>query len=78
MTSKLSPLRSIRAKCIDCAAGSSQEVRLCTAINCPIYLYRFGHYPHLKSSEVRSTKTNAEEPLVSDKNNDSSGNMVRK
>ena len=36
------PLKAIRAKCLDCCGGSAKEVRLCTAKDCPLYLYRFG------------------------------------
>lgn len=36
------PLKVIRAKCLDCCGGSAKEVRLCTAKDCPLYLYRFG------------------------------------
>lgn len=40
-----SPLKTIRDKCIDCSSGSAQEVRLCTAVNCPLWEYRFGKRP---------------------------------
>lgn len=33
---------SIRDKCIDCCAGQASEVRLCTAIGCPLWPFRFG------------------------------------
>lgn len=36
------PLKAIRAKCLDCCGGSAKEVRLCTAKDCLLYLYRFG------------------------------------
>lgn len=41
-----SPLKAIRAKCIDCSGGSAHEVSLCTATGCPLYAYRFGTNPH--------------------------------
>ena len=42
---KLTPLKAIRAKCVDCCAGSFKEVALCTAVNCPLFLYRHGKNP---------------------------------
>ena len=29
----MTPMKAIRAKCLDCCCGSSNEVRLCTAKN---------------------------------------------
>lgn len=41
----LTPIKSIRAHCLDCCGGSPQEVRLCPVENCPLYPYRMGHRP---------------------------------
>lgn len=41
----MTPMRSIRAKCLDCCCGSALEVRLCPAADCPLYPYRMGHRP---------------------------------
>lgn len=40
-----SPLRAIRAKCLDCCCFNSAEVRRCTVEKCPLYGYRMGHKP---------------------------------
>ncbi|MDO8659817.1 MAG: hypothetical protein Q7K54_04445 [Candidatus Parcubacteria bacterium] len=45
-----SPLKSIRAKCLDCMCGSASEVRLCTGDGvqstfCALYPFRFGKRP---------------------------------
>ena len=40
-----SPLRAIRAHCLDCVCGSYKEVELCTAPKCPLYPFRFGKRP---------------------------------
>ena len=45
---RLTPIRAIRAKCIDCMAGQIAEVRLCPCRNCPLYPYRMGHNPARK------------------------------
>ena len=44
----LTPLRAIRAKCIDCSAGSMKEVRECMMLDCPLYPYRLGKSPNRK------------------------------
>lgn len=47
---KLTPIKAIRAKCLDCCSGQVKEVRLCPAKNCALYEYRHGHRP--KGEEV--------------------------
>ena len=42
---KRTPMKAIRAKCLDCACGQMREVRDCTIVNCPLYEYRMGHRP---------------------------------
>ncbi len=34
---------AIRANCLMCVGWSTEEVRRCTARNCPLYPYRKGH-----------------------------------
>lgn len=41
----LTPIKAIRAKCIDCCCGQRLEVKLCTCPDCPLYPYRLGHRP---------------------------------
>lgn len=43
---KVTPLRAIRKKCLDCSGGSRKEVRECPCRDCPLYLYRLGHNPN--------------------------------
>lgn len=42
---RLTPLRAMRAKCLDCCCGSAKEVRLCPMPECPLYAYRLGKDP---------------------------------
>jgi hypothetical protein len=42
---ELTPLKAIRAKCLDCCAGSAHEVRRCQISDCSLHPYRFGHNP---------------------------------
>ena len=44
-TKHKTPIKSIRAYCIDCSGGSYKEVKLCTVKNCPLYPYRMGRRP---------------------------------
>jgi hypothetical protein len=38
----MSPLKALRARCIDCCADQPSEVRLCTAVACPSWPFRTG------------------------------------
>ena len=40
-----SPLKTIRARCLDCVAGSRAEVRRCELRECPLWPYRMGRRP---------------------------------
>ena len=46
------PIKAIRAKCIDCCCFQPKEVRLCTAVNCPLHPFRFGKNPYRKVREM--------------------------
>lgn len=41
----LTPIKAIRAKCLDCCCGHVGEVRMCPSKNCPLYPYRMGKRP---------------------------------
>lgn len=41
-----SPIKAIRAKCLDCCCDSSNEVKLCPAEGCPLHPFRFGKNPY--------------------------------
>ena len=42
-----SPLKAIRAKCLDCATDAT-EVRLCPVESCALWPFRFGKNPYNK------------------------------
>lgn len=46
----LTPIKSIRAKCLNCSCGSSNEVSLCVIEDCPLFPYRFGKNPNRKGN----------------------------
>ena len=41
----LTPVKAIRAKCLDCCCGHANEVRACTVETCALHPYRMGHRP---------------------------------
>ena len=45
---KTTPLRAIRRRCLDCCCGSSHEVKLCPATDCPLHSFRLGKNPNIK------------------------------
>lgn len=42
---ELTPIKAIRAKCIDYSCGQLKEVRECPITRCPLYPYRMGKRP---------------------------------
>lgn len=44
---KLSSLRAIRAKCLDCSTGPAEATR-CLHEDCTLHYFRSGHNPRLK------------------------------
>lgn len=46
MANLQNPVKAIRAKCLDCCCGSSNEVKQCTVVKCPLYPFRFGTNPY--------------------------------
>lgn len=56
------PIKAIRAKCIDCCGGSVYEPKHCTIKSCPLYAYRLGHRP--KDKDLYSEDIPNEEPLT--------------
>lgn len=41
----LTPVKAIRAFCMECVVWQETEVRECTALNCPLYPFRMGKNP---------------------------------
>jgi len=42
------PLKAIRANCLDCSGGSMREVRYCQHTDCIFHEYRMGKNPKRK------------------------------
>ena len=45
---KLTPMKAIRKKCLDCCCGSFTEVTQCAVKTCALYTYRSGHRPKVE------------------------------
>jgi hypothetical protein len=56
------PIRAIRAKCLDCCGGNAAEVRKCTAVGCALWPFRMGHNPFYG----KTSETEADEAAVDD------------
>lgn len=42
---KLTPIKAIRAKCLDCSGGNNAEVKFCEIDACSLWPYRMGKRP---------------------------------
>ncbi|WP_173088927.1 hypothetical protein [Devosia sp. 1635] len=52
-----SPIKAIRAKCIDCSGNNVAEVRKCTAVGCALWPMRMGTSPFHASSASSKLQT---------------------
>ena len=53
---KLTPMKAIRNKCLDCCAGGYKAIRECKAENCPLWDYRMGKNPARKGTGNKRPK----------------------
>lgn len=51
------PLKAIRAKCIDCSGDSKAEVKLCENVDCPLFPFRMETDPSRKQRGGKKTVT---------------------
>jgi len=63
-TPDLSPLKAIKAHCLECTGYEYQETKNCTDLKCPLYPYRLGKNPQRKgigrvggNPNIRNIKT---------------------
>lgn len=47
----MTPIKAIRAKCLDCMLFNKAEVRRCPSVKCPLYPFRMGHKPKVFTPE---------------------------
>lgn len=60
----MTPIKAIRAKCLDCMCGNTAEVRRCPCVDCSLYPYRMGHRPKKDEGGIDAypDEENAESP----------------
>ena len=65
----LTPIKAIRAKCLDCCCDSRADVKLCVIEKCPLYPYRMGHRPkrYVNPTEDTESIKVAESPYIKQK-----------
>lgn len=47
---RITPLKAIRLKCLDCMCGNAAEVRRCDLTDCSLHPFRFGKNPYHKKT----------------------------
>lgn len=60
-----SPLKAIRAHCIECSCGSTSEVKNCIIRDCELWPFRMGNNPFRTRSMTDEQKQAAAERLKS-------------
>ena len=47
----MTPMKAIRAKCLECCCGQANEVKLCVCSDCALYDFRMGKNPNIRKRE---------------------------
>ena len=50
---RLTPIKAIRKKCLDCCCGQIKEVRECPIEDCPLFPFRMGMRPETYEKKER-------------------------
>lgn len=58
-TKVMTPMKAIRAKCLDCCAGQYSEVKMCPCTTCPLYDFRLGKNPNRKPRNLTEEQREA-------------------
>ena len=67
----LTPLKAMRAKCLDCCCDQPKEVELCTCKNnCPLWPYRLGKMPEGEKTRTISDVMGGTKPYAVFRNNE--------
>jgi len=66
MPKYLSPVKSIKKFCYECA-GSAKERKLCSVKDCPLYPFRLGKNPNRKDIGGRKVKESLKNPKLAQK-----------
>lgn len=58
------PIKAIKAKCLDCCCGRRAEVKECPAKTCPLWRYRLGKNPNRARNMTDEQRKAAAERLA--------------
>lgn len=53
MKKLLTPIKTIRKKCLDCCCGSTKAIKYCTCYSCRLWPYRFGLMPRTAQKKYK-------------------------
>lgn len=70
-----SPLKAIKAKCMDCTCQQYNEVKFCTIENCPLFPFRLGKNPYSKREMTEDQRRAAAERLRKARENKRENNI---
>jgi hypothetical protein len=48
--SKITPLKAIRLKCLDCTGHQKNEIKACPSVDCPLWKFRLNIHPFTKKN----------------------------
>lgn len=60
----ITPIKAIKAKCLDCCCGQREEVKLCPVKDCPLWQFRLGKNPNRSRNMTEEQKRAASERLA--------------
>lgn len=64
MSKKITPMRAIRKKCLECTNGQASEVKYCLIKDCPLFAYRMGHRPQETDFNIEDEEVAIEEDKI--------------
>jgi hypothetical protein len=53
MSKRLTPVKAIRAFCVECTCGDTEWIRECPSTDCSLFPYRMGKNPNI-STETKA------------------------
>ena len=60
------PIKAIRAKCLDCVNGQIYEINKCHIVKCPLWEYRTGHRPKTEVGADFSQEEIGDEGIINE------------
>ena len=70
-------LNVIREKCLECVCNSSNEIKVCSSLNCKLWNFRFGEMPNSKELEIKGLLPFLNKDLIKGKHNMKSEDLIK-